>query len=75
MKNGSKDISKMRLIYMGSAVAYLMDGGAAGADVELWMRVNPDEVSLGRLIHAYQNGELIATQDSELIATQELADV
>lgn len=75
MKSGAKDTSKMRLIYMGSAVAYLMNGGAAGADVELWMKVNPDEVSLGSLMEAYQNGELIATQDSELIATQELADV
>ena len=74
MKNGAKDTSKMRLIYMGSAVAYLMNGGAAGADVELWMRVDPDEASLGQLMEAYQHGELIATQDSELIATQELAD-
>ena len=75
MKNGAKNTSKMRLIYMGSAVAYLMNGGAAGKDVELWMRVNPAEVSLGSLMEAYQNGELIVTQDSELIATQELADV
>jgi hypothetical protein len=74
MKNGAKNTSKMRLIYMGSAVAYLMNGGAAGKDVELWMRVDPAEVSLDSLIHAYQNGELIATQDSELLATQELAD-
>lgn len=61
MENKPKDESKLRLISMSSAIAFIL-AGSAGDDVEFWAKINPEEMSLDMLVGMYQAGEVIATE-------------